>query len=181
MNMRKEKPFPSRKVAVIDQLKETISAYPHFYLVDVTALDSVATSELRRKCFKSNIKMVVAKNTLLHKAFEALDVDYSPLYDSLKGTTAIFFTETANVPGKLLQEYASKKKTTPALKAAYAEQGFYVGADQLTVLASIKSKNELIADVIALLQSPIRNIVSALQNKAEKADEAAAETPAAEA
>lgn len=181
MNMRKEKPFPSRKVEQIDHLKETISAYPHFYLVDVTALDSVATSELRRKCFKSNIKMVVAKNTLLQKAFEALDTDYSPLYDSLKGTTAIFFTETANVPGKLLQEYASKKKTTPALKAAYAEQGFYVGADQLSVLASIKSKNELIADIIALLQSPIRNIVSALQNKAEKAEEAAAETPAAEA
>lgn len=179
--MRKEKPFPSRKVEVIDQLKETISSYPHFYLVDVTALDSVATSELRRKCFKSNIKMVVAKNTLLHKAFEALDIDYSPLYDSLKGTTAVFFTETANVPGKLLQEYASKKKTVPALKAAYAEQGFYVGADQLSVLASIKSKNELIADIVALLQSPIRNIVSALQNQEEKAEEASSETVAAEA
>lgn len=178
--MRKEKPFPSRKVEVIDQLKETISSYPHFYLVDVTALDSVATSELRRKCFKSNIKMVVAKNTLLHKAFEALDIDYSPLYDSLKGTTAVFFTETANVPGKLLQEYASKKKTVPALKAAYAEQGFYVGADQLSVLASIKSKNELIADIVALLQSPIRNIVSALQNQEEKAEEASSETVAAE-
>lgn len=181
MNMRKEKPFPSRKVEVIDQLKETISSYPHFYLVDVTALDSVATSELRRKCFKSNIKMVVAKNTLLHKAFEALDIDYSPLYDSLKGTTAVFFTETANVPGKLLQEYASKKKTVPALKAAYAEQGFYVGADQLSVLASIKSKNELIADIVALLQSPIRNIVSALQNQEEKAEEASSETIAAKA
>lgn len=181
MNMRKEKPFPSRKVEVIDQLMETISSYPHFYLVDVTALDSVATSELRRKCFKSNIKMVVAKNTLLHKAFEALDIDYSPLYDSLKGTTAVFFTETANVPGKLLQEYASKKKTVPALKAAYAEQGFYVGADQLSVLASIKSKNELIADIVALLQSPIRNIVSALQNQEEKAEEASSETVAAEA
>lgn len=179
--MRKEKPFPSRKVEVIDQLKETISSYPHFYLVDVTALDSVATSELRRKCFKSNIKMVVAKNTLLHKAFEALDIDYSPLYDSLKGTTAVFFTETANVPGKLLQEYASKKKTVPALKAAYAEQGFYVGADQLSALASIKSKNELIADIVALLQSPIRNIVSALQNQEEKAEEASSETVAAEA
>jgi len=181
MNMRKEKPFPSRKVEQIASLKETISAYPHFYLVDVTALDSVATSELRRKCFKSDIKMVVVKNTLLHKAFEALDLDYSPLYDSLKGTTAVFFTETASAPGKLLKEYASKKKTTPALKAAYAEQGFYVGADQLNVLASIKSKNELIGDIIALLQSPIRNIVSALQNKAENAEEAAAETPAAEA
>lgn len=181
MNMRKEKPFPTRKVEVIDQLKETISAYPHFYLVDVTAMDSVATSELRRKCFKSNIKMVVAKNTLLHKAFEALDIDYSPLYDSLKGTTAIFFTEVANTPGKLLQEYASKKKTVPALKAAYAEQGFYVGAEQLSTLAGIKSKNELIADIVALLQSPIRNIVSALQNQEEKAEEASSETVAAEA
>ena len=181
MNMRKEKPFPERKVQVIEQLKETISAYPHFYLVDVTALDSVATSDLRRKCFKSGIKMVVAKNTLLHKAFEALDIDYSPLYDSLKGTTAIFFAETANVPGKLLQEYASKKKTVPGLKAAYVEQGFYVGADQLPVLASIKSKNELIADIVALLQSPIRNIVSALQNKAEQSEETAPEAAPAEA
>lgn len=181
MNMRKEKPFPSRKVEVIDQLKETISAYPHFYLVDVTALDSVATSEIRRKCFKSNIKMVVAKNSLLHKAFEASDIDYSPLYDSLKGTTAIFFTETANAPGKLLKEYADKKKAIPALKAAYVEQGFYVGADQLATLASIKSKNELIADIVALLQSPIRNIVSALQNKDEKAGETDSEPSSAEA
>lgn len=180
MNVRKEIPFPTRKVEVIDQLKETLSAYPHFYLVDVTAMDSVATSELRRKCFKGGIKMVVAKNTLLHKAFEALDVDYSPLYDSLKGTTAILFTETASAPGKLLKEYASKKKTVPALKAAYAEQGFYVGADQLNTLAAIKSKNELIADIVALLQSPIRNIVSALQNQEGKAEEAT-ETAAAEA
>ena len=181
MNMRKEKPFPERKVQVIEQLKETISAYPHFYLVDVTAMDSVATSELRRKCFKSDIKMVVAKNSLLQKAFDALDIDYSPLYDSLKGTTAIFFTQTGNAPGKLLQEYASKKKTVPALKAAYVEQGFYVGADQLAAVASIKSKNELIADIVALLQSAIRNIVSALQNKAEQSQEAAPEAVAAEA
>ena len=103
------------------------------------------------------------------------------LYDSLKGTTAIFFTEVANTPGKLLQEYASKKKTVPALKAAYAEQGFYVGAEQLSTLAGIKSKNELIADIVALLQSPIRNIVSALQNQEEKAEEASSETVAAEA
>lgn len=163
------------KGQIIEQLKETISAYPHFYLVDVTGLNAVATSELRRKCFKSNIKMVVVKNTLLQKALESFELDYSPIYGALKGTTAVIFTEVANVPGKMLKEYADKKKSIPALKAAYVEEGFYVGADQLNTVASIKSKNELIADVVALLQSPIRNIVSALQNKDKDAEEAPAE------
>ena len=163
------------KGQIIEQLKETIGSYPHFYLVDVTGMDAVATSEMRRKCFKSNVKMVVVKNTLLQKALESKDVDYSPIFDALKGTTAVIFTETANVPGKLLKEYADKKKTIPALKAAYVEEGFYVGADQLNTVASIKSKNELIADVIALLQSPMRNLVSALQNKDKEESE---ETPA---
>ena len=108
--------------------------------------------------------MIVVKNTLLHKAFEAADIDYSPLYDSLKGSTAVMFTTTANVPAKLLKEYT--KEGIPALKAAYAEESFFVGADRLEELASLKSKNELIADVVALLQSPAKNVVSALQSGA---------------
>ena len=106
--------------------------------------------------------MVVVKNTLLHKAFEASDIDFSELYGSLKGTTAVMFTNTANVPAKLLKEYA--KEGVPSLKAAYAEEGFYVGADKLDELSAIKSKNEVIAEIVALLQSPVKNVVSALQS-----------------
>ena len=106
--------------------------------------------------------MVVVKNTLLHKAFEASDIDFSELYGSLKGTTAVMFTNTANVPAKLLKEYA--KDGVPSLKAAYAEEGFYVGADKLDELSAIKSKSEVIAEIVALLQSPVKNVVSALQS-----------------
>ena len=142
-------------------MAETVKQYGHFYLVDTTAMDAASTSELRRKCFNAGIKLMVVKNSLLHKALMSLDVDFSPLYGSLKGTTSIMFTETANVPAKLLKEY---KDGVPALKAAYAEEGFYVGADQLEALATIKSKNEVIADIIALLQSPAKNVISALQS-----------------
>ena len=154
--MRKED-----KGAIISQLAETVKQYGHFYLVDTTAMDAASTSELRRKCFNAGIKLMVVKNSLLHKALMSLDVDFSPLYGSLKGTTSFMFTETANVPAKLLKEY---KDGVPALKAAYAEEGFYVGADQLEALATIKSKNEVIADIIALLQSPAKNVISALQS-----------------
>ncbi len=155
--MRKED-----KAIIIEQLGEKLKEYAHFYLVDVTGLNAEATSKLRRKCFGSDIKMIVVKNTLLHKAFEASELDYTPLYDCLKGTTAVFFCNTANVPAKLLKEYA--KEGVPALKAAYAEEGFYVGADQLETLCAIKSKNEVIADIVALLQSPAKNVISALQS-----------------
>ena len=155
--MRKED-----KAIIIEQLGEKLKEYAHFYLVDVTGLNAEATSNLRRKCFGADIKMTVVKNTLLHKAFEASEVDFTPLYDSLKGTTAVFFCHTANVPAKLLKEYA--KEGVPALKAAYSEEGFYVGADQLETLCAIKSKDEVIAEIVALLQSPAKNVISALQN-----------------
>ena len=154
--MRKED-----KGAIISQLADTVKQYGHFYIVDTTAMDAASTSELRRKCFKAGIKLMVVKNSLLHKALMSLDVDFSPLFDSLKGTTSVMFSETANVPAKLLKEY---KEGVPSLKAAYAEEGFYVGAEQLDALATIKSKNEVIADIIALLQSPAKNVVSALQS-----------------
>jgi large subunit ribosomal protein L10 len=148
------------KDTVVVALGEKLKEYPHFYLVDVTGLNAEKTSDLRRKCFKNDIKMVVVKNTLLHKAFEASDIDFSELYGSLKGSTAVLFTQVANSPAKLLKEY--KKEGIPALKAAYAEEGFFVGADKLEELVAIKSKNELIADVVALLQSPVKNVVSGL-------------------
>ena len=127
-------------------------------------MNAEKTSDLRRKCFKSEIKLEVVKNTLLQKALEASEVDFSPLYDCLKGNTAVMFTTTANVPAKLLKEY--KKEGIPALKAAYAEESIFVGADRLEELAALKSKNELLADVVALLQSPAKNVVSALQSGA---------------
>ena len=150
------------KEILIAKLGEKINEYHHFYLVDVHGLNAEATSNLRRKCFGAGIKMVVVKNTLLQKALEKSEVDYSPLFDSLKGSTAVFFTQVANAPAKLLKEVG--KDGVPGLKAAYAEEGFYVGADQLDALCSIKSKNEVIADVVALLQSPAKNVISALQS-----------------
>ena len=150
------------KDTIIVELGEKLKKYPHFYLVDLTGLDAEKTSDLRRKCFKNEIKMVVVKNALLHKAFEASDVDFSPLYDCLKGNTAVMFCETANVPAKLIKEYVKAKEEIPALKGAYAEESIFVGADKLDELVAIKSKNELIADVVALLQSPIKNVVSGL-------------------
>ncbi|UEA63512.1 50S ribosomal protein L10 [Hoylesella buccalis] len=152
------------KDTIIVELGEKLKEFPHFYLVDLTGLNAGATSALRRKCFKNEIKMVVVKNTLLQKAFDASDVDYEPLYDSLKGSTAVMFTQTANVPAKLLKEY--QKEGIPALKAAYAEESIYVGADKLAELAALKSKNEVIAEIVALLQSPAKNVVSALQSGA---------------
>ena len=148
------------KDTIVVELGEKLKEFPHFYLADVTGLNASQTSDLRRKCFKNEIKMVVVKNTLLHKAFEASDIDYAPLYDCLKGSTAVLFTQTANVPAKMLKEYV--KSGIPALKAAYVEESFFVGADKLDELAALKSKNELIADVVALLQSPMKNVVSAL-------------------
>ena len=154
------------KDTIIVDLGEKLKEYPHFYLVDVTGMNAEATSSLRRKCFKQEIKMVVVKNKLLHKAFEAADIDYSELYGTLKGNTAVLFTNTANVPAKLLKDKEIAKAGVPSLKAAYAEEGFYVGADKLDELASIKSKYEVIADIVALLQSPAKNVVSALQSGA---------------
>lgn len=154
------------KDTIIVELGEQLKQYPHFYLVDLTGLNAADTSDLRRKCFKSEVKLVVVKNTLLEKAMKAAETDYSPLFDVMKGNTAIMFCNTANVPAKLLQEYKKNKKEVPALKAAYAEESFFVGADKLEELVAIKSKNELIADVVALLQSPAKNVVSALQSGA---------------
>ena len=151
------------KVNVIAQIGDVLKEYAHFYLVDVTAMNSAATNAMRAKCYKQDVKMLVVKNTLLQKALEASETDFSPLYPCLKGTTALLLCNTANAPAKLIKDVAGKGEI-PALRAAYAEESFYVGAEQLDALINIKSKNELIAEVVALLQSPIKNVVSALQS-----------------
>ena len=150
------------KDTIIVELGKKLQEFPHFYLVDVTGLNAEDTSNLRRECFKNEIKMVVVKNNLLHKALEASEADFEPLYGTLKGSTAVLFAHTANQPAKLLKKY--KDAGVPSLKAAYAEESIYVGADKLAELAALKSKNEVIADIVALLQSPAKNVISALQS-----------------
>lgn len=156
------------KATVISQITEVLGEYPHFYLVETAGLDAEKTSALRRECFKNDIKLLVVKNTLLHKALEQMEGDYSELYPALAGPTSLMCTTVANAPAKLLKSFIKKDDTLPKLKAAYAEGTVYMGADQLEALTAIKSKNELIADVIALLQSPAKNVVSALQSGGNK-------------
>ena len=151
------------KDTIITELGQMLVDYPHFYAVDLTGLNAKDTSDLRRKCFKNGVKLVVVKNKLLIKALDAAAVDYSALYPVLKGTTALMFTQVANVPAKVLKEY---KDANPTLKAAYAEEMIFVGEENLGQLAAIKSKNEVIADIVALLQSPAKNVISALQGSA---------------
>lgn len=150
------------KSLLIDSLVETLNAYPHFYLVDMTALDSAATSALRRECFKSEVKLQVVKNTLFEKALGKLEGDYSAFDVCLKGTTGVMFCNTANVPAKLIKSFSKDHNGMPALKGAYAEESLYVGAENLDALCAIKSKNELIAEVVSMLESPIQGIISAL-------------------
>ncbi len=154
------------KAIIINEIADTIKAYNGFYLVETAGLNAEKTSALRRACFDADIKLVVVKNTLLHKALEELEGDYSELYPCLKESTSLMCTNVGNAPAKLLKDFVKKGDTLPLLKGAYVEGTAYVGADQIDALAAIKSKNELIADVIALLQSPAKNVISALQSGA---------------
>ena len=161
--MRKED-----KAIIIEKIASTLKEYSCFYLTDTTGMDAEQTSALRRACFNGDVKMVVVKNTLLHKALEQSETDYSELYPTLKGTTAMLFSNTGNAPAKTIKEFYKTGAEKPILKAAYVEETVYIGADQLDALSKIKSKNELIADVVALLQSPAKNVVSALQSSGNK-------------
>lgn len=164
--MRKED-----KSAIIGQLAETVKEYPNIYLTDIEALNAEKTSKLRRECFKQEIKLVVVKNSLLKKAFESIEGDFSSLYVALKGNTAVMFSQVANAPARLIKDFtkdAKKGETAkPELKAAYVQESFYIGAENLDALVNIKSKKELIADVIALLESPAKNVISALQSSGQ--------------
>jgi large subunit ribosomal protein L10 len=130
-------------------------------------LNAETTSKLRRACFDRDIKLVVVKNTLLKKAFEKFEGKYEGLYGALKESTSIMITEVNNVPAKLIKEFR-KKSPKPLLKAAYVEESIYVGDDQLDALSNIKSKEELVGDIILLLQSPARNVISGLQSGGNK-------------
>lgn len=156
------------KGLIINKIAETLKEYSGFYLVETAGLNAEKTSALRRACAKSDIKLMVVKNTLLHKALEATEGDFQELYPVLKGSTSVMFTNVGNAPAKLLKDFVKKDDVLPCLKAAYVEETVYVGADQLDALASIKSKNELIADVVALLHSPAKNVVSALTSGGTK-------------
>jgi len=157
------------KTQVIEDLAEKLANNPHFYLTDISALTSEKTSKLRRMCFDKNIGLLVVKNTLLRKAMEKSESkDFSELFVSLKGSTAVMFSESSSAPAKLIKEFRAQGNEKPALKAAYAEESIYVGADQLDALAAIKSKNELIGELIGLLQSPAKNVISALQSGGNK-------------
>ncbi|MBD5212710.1 MAG: 50S ribosomal protein L10 [Bacteroidales bacterium] len=156
------------KALVIEMIGNTLAEYSCVYLTQTAGLNAEKTSALRRACFKDGVKMLCVKNTLLKKALEASEVDYSELYDLLHGETTLLLSNTGNAPAKLIKKFRDKNDTLPLLKGAYVEETVYVGEEQLETLANIKSKNELIADVVALLQSPAKNVVSALQSGATK-------------
>ncbi|HET7819607.1 MAG TPA: 50S ribosomal protein L10 [Bacteroidia bacterium] len=150
------------KNQMIDSLSTMLKENPHFYLTDTSGLTVEKTNKLRRLCFDKNIKMVVVKNTLLSKAMEKTSSNYEPLHDTLKGSTSIMFCSVANDPAKLIKDFRKEGNEKPVLKAAYVEESVYIGHNQLDALANIKSKNEMIGEVIALLQSPAKNVISGL-------------------
>ncbi len=156
--MRKEE-----KNQLIETLAEQISASNYLYITDISDLDSVNTSKLRRLCFKKEIQLIVAKNTLLKRAMEKSGRDYSELFPVLKGSTSIMLADINNLPAKLIKEFRATSPR-PILKGAFVEESFYIGDNQLDILVDIKSKNELIGDVIGMLQSPVQNVLSALQS-----------------
>ena len=151
------------KAVVIEDLTAQLAENATIYLADISGLDAVSTSDLRRACFKANIKLAVVKNTLLAKAMEASDKEYGELPDVLKGNTAMMFSEVGNALAKLIKNFR-KKSDKPILKGAYIEEAVYIGDDNLETLVNIKSKEELIGDVIGLLQSPAKNVISGLKS-----------------
>lgn len=155
------------KNVIIDDLAKRLNEAKHFYLTDISELNAEQTSTLRRKCFEKEINLLVVKNTLLRKALEKSGGDFNDLYDILKDSTSIMFCETGSAPAKLIKEFR-KTGEKPLLKAAFVEESIYIGDEQLEALASIKSKEELLGDLIALLQSPARNLVSALASSGSK-------------
>jgi large subunit ribosomal protein L10 len=147
----------------IENLKEALVSVKTLYLADIEGLDARQTNALRRACFKENIKLQVVKNTLLAKAMEASTHDFGELTGILKGNTSLMFSETGNAPAKVIKNFR-KKSDLPILKGAFIEEAIYLGDDQIDALVAIKSKEELIGDIIMLLQSPAKNVVSALQS-----------------
>ena len=157
------------KNKVIDSLAEQLQAYNNIYITDIGDLNVEKSNNLRRLCFRRNVRLTVVKNTLLKRAMEKSGKNFEPLFETLKGQTSIMVCESGNVPAKLIKEFrktANSKK--PILKGAFIEEMTYVGNDQLDFLISIKTKNELVGDIISLLMSPARNVISALQSGGNK-------------
>ncbi len=157
----------AEKSQAIEQLKEKFGSTDFFYIADASTMTVDEVNKFRRACFEKGVEVKVVKNTLAKKALEAGDAEknYEALYDVLKGPSALMFTDTANVPAKVIKEFRGDGER-PILKAAYIDTSVYVGDDQLDALASIKSKEELIGDVLLLLQSPAKNLAGALQSSA---------------
>ena len=151
------------KSQVIEELTAQLADNTNIYLTDISGLDAATTSNLRRACFKSNIKLAVVKNTLLEKAMEASDKDFGELPTTLKGNTSVMYSETGNAPAKVIKAFR-KKSEKPLLKGAFIEEAIYIGDDLLDALVDIKSREELLGEIIGLLQSPAKNVISALKS-----------------
>ena len=151
------------KATVISAIEAHLADNSTIYLADISGLDAATTSDLRRACFKANIKLSVVKNTLLAKAMQASEKEFGELQDVLQGNTSLMFSEAGNAPAKLIKKFR-KKNDRPLLKGAFIEEAIYVGDDKLDALVSIKSKEEVIGDIIGLLQSPVKNVISGLKS-----------------
>ena len=151
------------KVQEIQDLTSEITSVKNLYLTDIAGLDATQTTALRRACFNANIRLSVVKNTLLAKAMEASDKDFGELKSVLKGNTSLMISDAGNAPAKLIKDFR-KKSDKPLLKGAYIEETIYIGDDQIDYLESIKSKEELIGDIISILQSPAKNLILALES-----------------
>lgn len=155
----------SEKIQVVEAFSAQMQATPNFYIVDIAGLNAEQSSSLRRNCFAEGIKLEVVKNTFVKKALEAIENDeVKTLYTILEGPTAVMFCESPNAPAKLIKKMKDAGSEKPLLKGAYVQECAFVGADKLQTLCDIKSKEELIGGIISMLQSPIRNVISALQN-----------------
>lgn len=150
------------KAVIIEEIANILSGSNTVYVADISGLTADKSNALRRICFTKGVKIKMVKNTFLRKAMEQLDTDYSEMYPVLKGTSAIMVSEAGNTPARIIRDFRGKNEI-PTIKAAYIEQCVYLG-DQIDLLCSLKSREELIGDIITLLQSPAKNVVSALQS-----------------
>lgn len=153
-----------QKIQAVEVLTQQLDENKNIYLADIAGLDAEKTSALRRMCFNKGVEITVVKNTLLKKAMENSTKEFDALYDTLIGNTSMLMSETANAPAKVIKEFLKKKNEKPLFKAAYVEESVYVGVQELDALENLKSKDELIGDIIGLLQSPAKNVISALQS-----------------
>lgn len=153
------------KRVIIDSLAEKLNQYPHFYLTDISTLNAEQTAKLRRLCFEKEVSLMVVKNTLLAKALEQVEKADEQLVGVLEGSTSVMFTNSSKAPALIIKEFR-KKSSKPVLKAAFVQDCIYIGDNTLEDLVNIKSREELIGEIVGLLQSPAKNVISALQASA---------------